>query len=161
VLGLIAVVREGMIKYAGIGSRETPQDVLDLMQASAYDLAFKGALLRSGGAKGADTAFEHGHDLAAQSGAEGTKEIFKADDATPEALELAAFYHPNWNACKPYARKLHARNGFIVLGEGLNDPVDFVVCWTERGRLQGGTAQALRIADDYGIPIHNYGHSFD
>jgi hypothetical protein len=131
------------------------------MDQAGFDHAFKGWLLRSGGAKGADLAFEAGHDSAVLDGATGTKEIFKAADATPEALELAAEYHPAWERCSPYARKLHARNGFIVLGERLNDPVDFVVCYTEGGKLKGGTAQALRIAGDNGIPILNYGQMFD
>jgi hypothetical protein len=46
--------------YAGIGSRETPQATLDLMNLIGFTLAQKGHSLRSGGAKGADSAFEAG-----------------------------------------------------------------------------------------------------
>lgn len=155
------------MKWAGIGSRKTPLDVLGHMEIEAERLA--GHLLRSGRAKGADRAFEAGCDIAG-----GDKDIFLADefykrrdyetkihgydpDMWAKAFDLAEEFHPNWGACSGYARKLHARNGFIVLGERLNDPVDFVVCWTEGGKLQGGTAQALRIAEDYGIPVLNYG----
>ena len=50
-----------MTKYfAGIGSRETPQDILKLMTKSAYRLEQLGYVLRSGGARGADKAFELG-----------------------------------------------------------------------------------------------------
>jgi hypothetical protein len=31
----------------------------------------------------------------------------------------------------------------------------FVVCWTPGGLLKGGTAQAMRIAHAYGIPVFN------
>ena len=36
-----------------------------------------------------------------------------------------------------------------------------MVCWTLSGRLEGGTAQALRITQDYNIPIFNAGSYFD
>jgi len=61
-----AMVREllaspdGYAAYAGIGSRETPQDVLDDMTAMATKLEERGFTLRSGFAGGADTAFELG-----------------------------------------------------------------------------------------------------
>ena len=46
--------------YTGVGSRETPKDVLDLMEKIAYKLSKKGWILRSGGAEGADSAFFQG-----------------------------------------------------------------------------------------------------
>lgn len=42
--------------YAGIGSRETPTRVLQLMIKAAQRLAQRGYTLRSGGADGADAA---------------------------------------------------------------------------------------------------------
>lgn len=135
------------MKYAGIGSRETPPKMLDWMTQMARWLNETGHILRSGGAKGADRAFERGA---------GTKcEIFRAADATPEAFDLAAKYHPAWERCDAYAQALHARNGMILLGVQLNDPVDFVVCWTPGARVVGGTGQALRLAEAYGIKVYN------
>ena len=46
--------------YTGIGSRETPTAILDLMIAIGGVLAQRGFTLRSGGADGADDAFEQG-----------------------------------------------------------------------------------------------------
>ena len=46
--------------YTGIGSRQTPKDILNLIEDVAFKLASKGYILRSGAAKGADTAFEDG-----------------------------------------------------------------------------------------------------
>ena len=46
--------------YAGVGSRATPEPVLDLMRRCATRLEVLGYTLRSGGANGAETAFEEG-----------------------------------------------------------------------------------------------------
>ena len=46
--------------YAGIGSRKTPPSILRIMEHWADTLARDGWVLRSGGAPGADSAFERG-----------------------------------------------------------------------------------------------------
>lgn len=137
--------------YAGIGSRETPDIFLTMMEEYAALLYKKlEYILRSGGAKGADSAFEKGCDSV-----QGTKEIFRAQDATSEAIELASKYHPAWDRCNDYAKALHGRNMLIILGKDLNTPVDFILCWTPGGKAVGGTGQALRVAIDYEIPVYN------
>lgn len=57
--------------YTGVGSRETPNDVMKVMYKFAQKMALHGAVLRSGGADGADTAFEWGCDKK-----QGMKEIY-------------------------------------------------------------------------------------
>lgn len=136
--------------YAGIGSRETPPDILQVMERLGKKLALEGWILRSGGAKGADTAFHNGCIKA-----KGQCEIFTAQHSTPESLELAAKYHPNWSACSDYAKRLHARNGLIVLGKELNEPVKVIVCWTPEAKVSSGTGQALRLAAAMGIKVRN------
>ena len=141
--------------YAGVGARKTPPDVLADMEKLATLLEDKGFCLRSGGAVGADTAFE--------SGVNENKEIYLAIHATPEAMEIAKKYHPAWFACSYYVRKLLGRNTFQVLGADLKTPSQFLVCWTPDGctshatrtRETGGTGTAISIADDLGIPIYN------
>lgn len=135
--------------YAGIGSRETPSDIREFMTLISSKLELLGYVLRSGGAIGADMAFESGVVDSVM------KEIFKADDATPESIELASKYHPKWNACSDYAKRLHGRNGMILLGNDLTKPVDFAICWTVDGKATGGTGQAIRIATDMNIPVFN------
>lgn len=156
-----------MTIYCGIGSRETPAPILDLMATIGYQAAQQGFLLRSGGAPGADTAFEKGADLA-----DGLKEIYlpwngfqgrRADEKSTHvimsqaALDLAAQHHPKWSACSDGARKLHARNCFQVLGPQLDRPSDFIICWTQGGLGGGGTGQALRLAKALNIPIYDLG----
>lgn len=133
--------------YAGIGSRQTPPDICAHMTTFAARLAAAGYALRSGGARGADQAFE--------AGAGGAKEIYRPADATEAAVALAARYHPAWDRCDMPARRLHARNGMIILGADLASPVSVVLCWTADGQASGGTGQGLRIAADHGIPIFN------
>ena len=57
--------------YSGIGSREIPYDVEELMVMIGKFLALKGFTLRSGGADGSDISFETGCDLV-----NGNKEIY-------------------------------------------------------------------------------------
>lgn len=147
--------------YAGIGSRETPLPVIREMENIAMQLALRGFVLRSGAAKpkpdapvdtdSADLAFERGAAIV-----KGRK-IIRVPTVSPAAMEHAARYHPNWSACNEHARALHARNSLIMLGDWLDDPVRFVVCWTAGGKIAGGTGQALRIAVDpmYNIPVFN------
>lgn len=48
-----------------------------------------------------------------------------------------------------------SRNVYQVLGPNLDDPVEFIICWTKDGKASGGTGQAIRIANDYGVPVFN------
>lgn len=148
--------------YAGIGSRETPPDVLIKMQEIAAYLGRRGWTLRSGGAESADTYFEIGCDEV-----KGKKEIYLPwklfnDNKSPLLWsqcnwDLAKEYHPNWENLSLNARILMARNSAQVLGLECNSPVDFIVCWTKDGLGGGGTGQALRIAKDKKIPIYDLG----
>ena len=148
--------------YAGIGSRETPAAVRARFFMLASTLGDAGWTLRSGGAEGADQAFEQG--LAAHHpreiflpwpGFSGNRSrLFKPG---PAAFALAEQFHPPWHRCSQAAKRMHARNMQQVLGEDLATPVEFVVCWTPDGAGGGGTGQAIRLAKDRGIPIFDYG----
>lgn len=140
-----------MFYYAGIGSRDTPQHICELMHKIGHHLAKTGWILRSGHARGADRAFENACDEVG-----GLKEIFTAKNKiTSEALDLAEKFHPAWHNCDAYAQKLHARNGYIILGEDLKTPVNIVLCYSPGGFEKGGTSQGLRIAKANRIPILN------
>ena len=151
-----------MKTYAGIGSRNTPDFILRKMFSFAKEMSKENYTLYSGGAEGADTAFEIGATskkiFLPWNGFNGhyinNTEYFLYTDA---AWDMASKYHPKWNSLKIGAKKLHARNCHQILGLSLNEPVEFVMCYTENGLLKGGTAQALRIAKDFDIPVYNYG----
>lgn len=155
--------------YAGIGSRETPREILDVMYCFGAELAENGFILRSGRAPGADRAFEHGCDSV-----RGDKRIYVPykgahqvyDESppqlqilcTPEALKMAEQFHPNWAACSVYDKQYHGRNCHIILGKELNVPAEFVLCWTKDGLAQGGTGQGIRVARHYNIPVYDMGY---
>lgn len=149
--------------YAGIGSRETPQDVLDLIKKISLHLREKGYVLRSGGAKGADSSFEDG--------AGDKKEIFlpwkkfNNNDSMYDGenwkykkihLKLAQEFHPSFDKLTLLVKKLMVRNSAQIIGKDSEDiPSEFVICYTKDGKDSGGTGQALRIARSMNIPIYN------
>ena len=149
--------------YTGIGSRKTPENIQSLMVKIARHFAKEGMILRSGGAPGADSAFERGCDQVG-----GPKEIFlpwknfqrnlsKLDKPLDEAFLLAKSIHPCWEKCSPTSKKFHARNIHQVLGKLLNHPSKFVIFWTQtqNQEVQGGTATAVNLAKSLEIPTFN------
>lgn len=153
--------------YAGVGSRNTPQEVQEEMKKVAEFLATKGYTLRSGNAKGADKAFQSGT----------TKmEVFDKSEATDITRSIAREIHPNPNALKEGPiLDLMARNTNQIFGKNLDVPVDFVLAWTpltREGKVvskaddrmyygkndpnnTGGTGQAIAMASMKGIPVIN------
>ena len=150
--------------YTGIGSRQTPKEILDRMTHIGKEFAGMGFTLRSGGADGADSAFERGCE-----DVNGFKEIYIPWDGFnnlsssagykignhPDAESIMANLHPAWHVCSQGVRKLHTRNVYQVLGADLNTPSVLVVCWTPRGQIVGGTGQAIRLAIQHNIRVIN------
>jgi hypothetical protein len=153
--------------YAGIGARVLPSSVVygDIMRV-AKRFKNKGWRLRSGGAIGSDHAFEYG--------AREASDIYFAWD-TPylrlgraiispelpnweEALKISEQYHPAWRKLTDGVKALHGRNSHIILGDDLNSPVSLVICYTKNGEEIGGTAQGMRLAKAFNIPILNLFH---
>lgn len=156
--------------YAGVGSRETPKKVLDKMTYLASVFRKAGYVLNSGGANGADSAFEDGALDQKQiflpwNGYNGRTAKYKIYD---EAYEIASKLHPNWERLKDPVRCLMARNVMQVLGRNLKLPIDFLICWTpdactchaERTSETGGTGLAISVADKYNVPIFNLADPF-
>lgn len=149
--------------YAGIGSRETPPAVLTYMAQIAARLEDRGYILRSGGAPGADSAFEGGVRLIANkriyvpwagfNGRRGENVIECGTD--PDMRRIAELSHPAWGRCSDAARKMHTRNVAQVLGCPPEDHTDsdFVICWTPSASGSGGTGQAIRIAQRHRVQV--------
>lgn len=171
------------IYYAGIGARETPKNICRKMFTAGRILWEAGFTLRSGGARGADTAFESGALVAAngKNSPDAVHGLHKDDGTnwdrieiylpyqrfnghpsprygtTKDARQIAKQYHPRWSNLSCTGRDFMGRNTYQILGTGLDTPVSFVLCWTLGGKPIGGTGQALRHAKDLGIPILNFG----
>lgn len=154
--------------YAGIGSRETPKEMMSFMSEVATKLEKKGYTLRSGGADGADLAFENGVKVLKEiyipwkgfNKSVSSLHVFNNKDA---AFEIASENHPGWIRLTEPVRKLMARNVYQILGSNLDKPVKFVICWTKdsceshltRSNKTGGTGLAISVASKLGIPIFN------
>lgn len=147
--------------YCGIGSRKTPKDILLKMTKYSAILERLGLVLRSGGAIGADKAFEKGI-LDPKN-----KQIFLAKDAQKWAYDYVRKCMPTdrpdyekgyltWNS---YVQDLLARNMMQVLGFDGKLPSKFVLCWTPiadyHTSLVGGTGYAVRCAQLNNIPVFN------
>ena len=146
--------------YAGVGSRDTPIDVLMRMRDYARILDGRGHILRTGGASGADTAFAQGtrpdHRVVylPWKGYNDRDGIVVGEDE--RLRQIAERYHPAWHNCRSSVRALHTRNVPIVLGH--TEPVilsHFLLCWTPGYLGGGGTGQAIRIARAYGVPVYD------
>jgi hypothetical protein len=148
--------------YTGIGSRETPKGILTIMTTLATKLEGKGYILRSGGADGADTAFEIGVTSPQMKNIYLPWKGFNNNPSPlhqipPQCFELAEAIHPAWGRCSHGVRKLHARNTQQILGTYLDTPSKFVVCWTPDGLPVGGTATAINLAIANDIEVINLG----
>jgi hypothetical protein len=159
--------------YAGIGSRQTPADILDVMRKSAMILAIEGYVCNTGAALGADQAFAEGalvgggktnlqlpwntyenewiNAIRQHHGSNVITTVLSMNDK--EAYESVEKYHPAANRLSSGVVKLHARNYNIVA------PAKFVICWTPEGKPNGGTGQGIKIATALNIPIYNLGNA--
>jgi hypothetical protein len=148
--------------YTGVGSRKTPPEYLHVIRELARWLRSLGYTLRSGHADGGDLAFE--------SGADGKADIFLPWSGfnsdipvvgncyprpTTAALDIAALYHPAWEYLSHAGKKLHGRNSHEVLGVNCrpDEASAFLACWTKGAKGEGGTGQAIRVANAYGVPV--------
>lgn len=161
-----------MKSYAGIGSRETPESVMKAMTKIASTLQDL-YTMRSGGADGADMAFEKGISNGNMEiylpwrGFNGNKSPLYGNPKT-EAMAIAAEFHKKWDSLSDAAKKLMTRNVHQILGKDLTDPVAFVLCWTRDGceehqhrtRNTGGTGQAISIASELGVNVINMKNMF-
>lgn len=157
--------RIGQLYYTGVGSRQTPREVCEVFTHIAELLEADGFILRSGGADGADLAFEDGVKRGEMkqiflpwNGFNGSKSPYTCPSLF--AYEIARETHPAWEKLSMPSRRFHARNTHQVLGPTLDEPSTFVLCYTQKGKLTGGTSTAIRLAHKRGIPCFNAGLYF-
>ena len=166
--------------YTGVGSRETPAVILDLMQEIAFKLANNGYVLRSGGADGADLAFQKGWQRAGGAGegldaeiyvpwngfnnlSNGEMGVVYTLNRLPyiyQATCIAAEIHPAWDRLSRGAKALHTRNVYQVLGKNLDKPSQFLICYAKPTKtgVSGGTNTAVQVAIRNNVPVFNMYH---
>lgn len=151
--------------YAGIGSRKIAPDTVEILKNIATKLAKLGFVLRSGGACGADSAFEKGCDevygdkeiwLPYKNFNTNLSKLILATSIPEEVVNISKSIYTPWNSASEIVKRLHARNVYQILGEDLHTPVDFVVCWTDRPDTDvGGTQFGIHLAKMKKIPTYN------
>lgn len=158
-----------MLYYTGIGSRAAPERILRVTER--LGAIFRDQyILRSGGAPGMDSAFEmfvppeRKEIFLPWKNFNGNRSPLYSQD--PVSMEIAKFHHPAWDFLRGPVRKLMSRNVHQVLGQDLETPSEFVLCWTADGaqtqeeitRKTGGTGLAISVANENNIPVHNLGN---
>lgn len=161
--------------YAGVGSRETPEDIMELMRRISFALYGQGYALSSGDAEGADKAFWEGackspyyYHLGARiylawNGVFGRyhnpKEFFFDASKFPTwetANSMAEECRGSWEGLKRGGIAMHTRNVFQIMGANLTDPVKSIIYWAKpvgkTEKVKGGTNTALQLAIKCGIP---------
>ncbi|QHZ59856.1 DprA-like DNA recombination-mediator protein [Alteromonas phage vB_AmeM_PT11-V22] len=153
--------------YTGIGSRQTPAHILGRMTKYAGFLSEIDWVLRSGGAEGADRAFERGvllgkscdiyipwKGFAKHSDNPIISSVF---DTWEEAQSIASEIHPAWDKCSRGTKALHARNVYQVLGSDLKTPSKLIIFYAKETQsgVSGGTRTAVELARKNGIPCIN------
>ena len=151
--------------YAGIGARQTPQDILRYMSDQARILEGKGLILRTGDANGADKAFR---DAAKH------KLVYTPNQPIEQWArdEVSVLCDTEYNQMNEHTRNLLARNMYQLFGSGASkstkQPSKFVLYWSlpspqwDTGvhtnnyyNCSGGTRYAVRAACNAGIPTFN------
>lgn len=147
--------------YAGIGSRETPVPICNMMTSIAEQLGEQDWMLRSGFAERADQAFQAGaKEMEIHLPWRGYNHApenypFVVPKPTKDVIEVASRFHPRWDELTDAVKLLMCRNVTIVLGQHLDEPVKMVICWTRKAQLVGGTAHGMKVAYAYDIPVFN------
>lgn len=175
--------------YAGIGTRRLNKNSAYIMMRYACAMAFKGGKVRSGHADGSDLAFETGAKIAYDmmvklfgfepgaygrvleihlpwsgfNGQQKNEKVGYFHTNHPEAMAMAARFHPAWENLGRGPRGMMSRNSNQVMGLDMATPSRFIVCETPDGAYDstmtssktGGTGQAIRVADAHGIKIYN------
>lgn len=170
-------------RYAGIGSRETPDYEYKLQRSLSNILTELGYGLSSGGCpKGGDIASFQGayqHKTFDKSNHRiylswnGMSELYHDPaigiyDAQrfanyEEASAIGLATRGSWNGLGRGGIAHHTRNVYQILGDDLCTPVKFVLCWAipvgKAGQVKGGTGTAVKLALSRGIPVWNLYHA--
>lgn len=168
-----------------VGSRQTPDDVLKLIERLAQALADRGYTGRSGLAPGADKHAYIGAKRSTNFSKVGfvnylpnatmfnkpefgwvipdpAREIYDATRFTKcygIARGIAESARGGFYGLWDSGIQLHTRNVFQVLGGRLDQRSEGLVCWAEpigkQGKVSGGTNTAVQIALMYEVPVLN------
>ena len=148
-----------------IGSRETPPEELQELEAIAKEARERLWWVRSGHAAGADYAAELGAKercIVYMPWPTFNKQkpmlgIPRSQPLRPEVLRIVYKHEPYAKELTDGVKLIKSRNVYQILGEDLESPSNAVICWTPDGEVVGGTGLAIKIAQSKKIPVFNLG----
>lgn len=158
--------------FTGVGARYgVPQSVYERVDRIGRYLIGIGYKCRTGDAVGMDAAWRHISQPDCEFYAPKTRSNplpgarIIVDERYRLAKQITRQHHPYFHNLNDFDAELQIRNVFEVLGEDVNDPSEFLICWTKDGsekktsKETGGTGQAIRLAIAYNVPVFNLYHS--
>jgi hypothetical protein len=161
-----------MISYAGIGSRTITDRESAIIQKVASELSKKDLVLYSGNASGSDINFQIGSNSKCviflpwkdfnnqEYHVSRSLKSYVVGDTQP-GLHSVQEFHPNPSSLSRGGKSLMARNYHQVVGYDTFPQVSFVICCANYKsvdnmmQVDGGTGQAVRIANSKNIPVVN------
>lgn len=158
------------MRFALIGSRETPRRVLDLMSLMGLAFSEAGHFSYSGGAPGADEAWLSRYDrenslriipydgfngLVSGTGVATWPSM--SNEARIKSYLKAKSVYPSMVEYKDIIKTLFSRNSMQVFGADMMHPVDHIYFYAIAvgNKVKGGTGVAVAIARAHGIPCTN------
>ena len=150
------------------GNPDAPPEIIERMIQIAKRLEAMEFTVRIGGMQGIEDAIEKAIEK---------KEVhlpFKDFDqkqskftyVSERATAVAKMFFPNWDAMKKGVQLFLAKNARVLMGQRVDSPALFFVCWTQDGvesfkdttNRTGFTGHSIAIASALGIPIFNLGN---
>ena len=151
------------------GNQDTPPQIMEKMVEIAKTLEANGYTVRVGGLDGIEDTIEKAltkpevHLPFKDFNQKQSKFTYVSD----RAMAVAKLFFPNWDAMKKGVQYFLAKNARILMGQRVDSPALFLVCWTDDGvesikdrtNRTGFTGHPIAIASALGIPIFNLGNT--
>lgn len=153
--------------YAATGNKDCPPEILRKFEELAKMLETQGYTARIGGLEGIEETVEKTQvkqELILPF-KEFNQKQSKFTWASERAFAIAKMFHPTFDSIKKGAQYFLAKNARLILGDKMNSPALFLICWTEDGAESarektsrtGFSGHPIAIASAIGIPIFNLG----
>lgn len=161
----MAKTKEAYKPYAIACTETVPGDVLDILIELAEDLEASGFILRTGGNE-VDTeiieAVQDQEKVELFLPWEGFNDWDHTVKPMVGAYEMAWKYHPTWAELHEDDRRIHARTSHVIMGHDLNQPVKFLICYTDKDAVDADDVdQNIRIADTNLLPVFDFALGID
>lgn len=154
--------------YAATGNQDAPDHIKAKFAEIAKKLEGYGYTARVGGMEGLEEVVEKAvekkevHLPWREFNGKNSPFTFNSD----RAFAVAKQFHPTFDGMKKGIQAFLAKNARLILGNKMNSPALFLLCWTEDGvesirnktARTGFTGHPIAIASALGIPVFNLGN---